>query len=68
MNLSEAYEALKRRFKVLVKSSLVIVLACDGGVEVSLFNHGRMLIKNVKDEKSALTVYNRIIRELGLKL
>jgi len=67
MNLSEAYEALRRRFRVLVKSSLVIVLAYNGGVEVSLFNHGRMLIKNVRDEESALTVYNRIIGELGLK-
>jgi len=68
MKLSEAYETLKRHFKVLVKSSLVIVFKYNGGVEVSLFNHGRMLIKNAKDEKSALTVYNRIIRELGLKL
>ncbi len=64
IKLSEAYETLKHQFKVLVKSSLVIVLQYNGGVEVSLFNQGRMLIKNVKDEKSALTVYNRIIREL----
>jgi len=68
MKLSEAYETLKQHFKMLVRSSLVIVFKYNGGVEVSLFNHGRMLIKNVKDEKSALTVYNRIVRELGLKL
>jgi hypothetical protein len=28
--------------------------------EISLFNGGRMLIKNVKDEKSALSVYKEI--------
>ena len=67
MKLGEAYEALKNRFKVLVKSSFVIVFQYNGGIEVSLFNHGRMLIKNVKDEKSALTVYNKIIRELRLE-
>jgi len=60
MKLSEAYEALKHRFRVLVKSSLVIVFKYNGGIEVSLFNHGRMLMKNVTDEKSALTVYERI--------
>ncbi|MDH5779232.1 MAG: HesA/MoeB/ThiF family protein [Candidatus Bathyarchaeota archaeon] len=67
MELSEAYKALKERYNVLVKSSLVIVFEYKGGIEVSLFNRGRMLIKNVKDEKSALAVYNRIMRELGLE-
>jgi len=66
IKLSEAYETLKNRFKILIKSSLVIVFEYNGGIEVSFFNHGRMLIKNVKDEKSALTVYNRIIGEFGL--
>jgi len=35
---------------------------------VSLFNSGRMLIKNVKDEESALQMYNKIIEKLGVKL
>jgi len=68
MELSEIYETLKRYFKVIVKSSLVIVFQYNGGVEVSLFNGGRMLIKNVEDEESALQVYNKIIKKLGLKL
>lgn len=68
MNLNRVYETLKRHFRVIVKSSLVVVFKYDRDVEVSLFNHGRMLIKNVEDEKSALTVYNRVIRELGLKV
>jgi hypothetical protein len=36
------------------------------GVEVSLFNQGRMLLKNVKDEESALEVYNKVMENLGL--
>ncbi len=68
MKLGEIYETIKRHFRVLVKSSLVIVFQYDGGVEVSLFNSGRMLIKNVKDEESALQMYNKIIEKLGVRL
>jgi len=66
-SLSETYEVLKRHFKVLVKSSLVVVFEYNGGVEVSLFNRGRMLIKNVRDEKSALNVYASVMRKLGIE-
>lgn len=66
--LEEMYETLKNYFKIIVKSSLVIVFQYNGGIEVSLFNRGRMLIKNVKDEKSALRVYNKIIQKLESKL
>ena len=68
MKLGEIYETLRRHFRILVKSSLVIVFQYDGDVEVSLFNRGRMLIKNVKDEESALQVYNKVIEKLGVKL
>jgi len=67
IDLNETYKILKRTFKVLMRSSFVVVLKYPNDVEVSLFNHGRMLIKNVKDEKSALQVYQEIIRSLGLK-
>jgi hypothetical protein len=33
---------------------------------VSLFNGGRMLIKNVKDEAAALRVYREILKKLNL--
>lgn len=68
MKLGEIYETLRRHFRILVKSSLVVVFQYDGGVEVSLFSRGRMLIKNVKDEESALQVYNKVIEKLGAKL
>jgi hypothetical protein len=50
---------------MLMKSSLVLVFEYDGGVEVSLFRPGRMLIKNVEDEESALKVYKNVIEKLG---
>ena len=68
MDLEEIHNRLKRHFKMLVKSSLVIVFEYEGGVEVSLFRPGRMLIKNVEDEEAALKVYKGIINKLGLKI
>jgi len=67
LSLNELYERLKNRFKILLKSTFVIVFQYDGGIEVSLFNGGRMLIKNVKDEKAALNVHNAVFKTLGLK-
>ena len=32
--------------------------------EVSLFNGGRMLIKGVADEKTALAVYSEILKKI----
>jgi adenylyltransferase/sulfurtransferase len=68
MELDEIHARLKHHFKVLIKSSLVIVFEYNGGVEVSLFKPGRMLIKNVEDEESALKVYKDIINRLGVKI
>jgi hypothetical protein len=36
------------------------------GLEVRLFNGGRMLIKNVADEKAALKAYKEIVSALNL--
>jgi len=65
VSLGELYERLRHHFRIIIKSSLVIVFEYDG-VEVSLFNRGRMLIKNVEDEESALKVYNKVLEKLGL--
>jgi len=68
MELEEIHSKLKPHFKMLMKSSLVIVFEYDGGVEVSLFRPGRMLIKNVEDEEEALKIYKDIINKLGVKM
>jgi adenylyltransferase/sulfurtransferase len=65
VSLGDLYERLRRHFRIIIKSSLVIVFEYDG-VEISLFNRGRMLIKNVEDEESALKVYSKVMEKLGL--
>jgi molybdopterin/thiamine biosynthesis adenylyltransferase len=67
MSLDRIHAKLKKQFKILLKSSLVIVFKYDSDVEVSLFNGGRMLVKNAKDEKSALNVRRAIFKTLGLR-
>lgn len=65
LSLSEAYVHVKEHFKVRIKSRLAIIFDYKD-FEVTLFNDGRMLIKNVKDEKAAVKVYREIARKLGL--
>jgi adenylyltransferase/sulfurtransferase len=64
-NLNKVYESIRRQFRVRVKSSLALIFDYKG-YEISLFHGGRMLIKNVKDEKSALRVYREVTEKLGL--
>jgi len=68
MKLEEIHNKLKSHFKMLMRSSLVIVFEYDGGVEVSLFKPGRMLIKNVEDAEEALKIYKNIISKLGVEI
>ncbi|MGA9388235.1 MAG: HesA/MoeB/ThiF family protein [Candidatus Bathyarchaeia archaeon] len=65
LKLSEVYELIKQQFRIRVKSQLAIIFEYKN-YEISLFNDGRMLIKNAIDEESALTVYREIVRKLGL--
>jgi adenylyltransferase/sulfurtransferase len=65
MNLDEVYESIRKRFKVRIKSRLAIIFAYKN-FEISLFSGGRMLIKNVNDEESALKVYKEITKKLGV--
>ena len=64
MNLNDAYSSIKKDFKIRIKSKLAIIFDYKN-YEVTLFNGGRMLIKNVKTEKAALDVYGQIRRKLG---
>lgn len=65
MNLNEVYESIRKRFKVRIKSQLAIIFDYEN-FEISLFSGGRMLIKNVNDEESALKVYKEITKKLGV--
>lgn len=63
LTLGEAYESIRRQFKVRVRSQLAVIFSYRD-FEISLFNGGRMLIKNVHDEKSALRIYREVLRKL----
>jgi adenylyltransferase/sulfurtransferase len=63
MSLNEIYVSIKRQFKVRVKSQLAIIFDYKT-FEITFFNGGRMLIKNVDDEKSALAAYREVIAKL----
>jgi len=65
LNLNEVYESIRKRFKVRIKSRLAIIFDYKN-FEISLFSGGRMLIKNVNDEKAALKVYKEITKKLGI--
>jgi adenylyltransferase/sulfurtransferase len=66
LNLAEVYETVRQRFNVRVKSHLAIIFDYED-LEVSLFNGGRMLIKNIQNEKSALKAYREILKKLNVK-
>lgn len=65
LNLNQIHEAIKEQFKVRVKSSLAIIFNYKN-YEISLFNGGRMLIKNVDNEESALEIYREILQKLRI--
>jgi adenylyltransferase/sulfurtransferase len=52
-------------FRVRVRSRLAVIFDYRGH-EVSLFGDGRMLIKGVVDEESALRVYGEVLERLGV--
>jgi adenylyltransferase/sulfurtransferase len=64
LNLDEVYMLISKKFNIRLKSRLALMFDYKT-YEVSLFNGGRMLIKGVADEKTALNVYREIIRKLG---
>jgi molybdopterin/thiamine biosynthesis adenylyltransferase len=64
LSLDEIYESIRRNFKVRMKSQLAIIFDYKS-YEISLFNGGRMLIKNVRNEESALKVYREITGKFG---
>jgi len=63
LTINEMYNRLREHFKILLKSSLVVVLK-HNDAEVSIFKGGRMLIKNVRNEEEALKVYEAVMNRL----
>jgi len=66
LNLDEVYPHVNKAFKMRLKSKLALMFNYKT-YEVSLFNGGRMLIKGVADEKTALTVYREILKKINAR-
>jgi molybdopterin/thiamine biosynthesis adenylyltransferase len=65
LNLDEVYPQVRKAFKLRLRSKLALMFDYKA-YEVSLFNGGRMLIKGVADEKTALTVYREILKKISV--
>jgi molybdopterin-synthase adenylyltransferase len=66
MNLDDIYNRIQKcGYHIRVKSHLALMFDYKD-LEVSLFNGGRMLIKNVPDEVKALKAYREILGKLGI--
>jgi molybdopterin/thiamine biosynthesis adenylyltransferase len=63
-NLGEIYPMVNKQFNVCLKSRLALMFKYKE-YEVSLFNGGRMLIKNVGNEQEALKAYREILSKLN---
>jgi molybdopterin/thiamine biosynthesis adenylyltransferase len=63
LNLEEAYPLISKQFNVRLKSRLALMFDYKS-YEVSLFNGGRMLLKGVANEETALTVYREILKKI----
>jgi molybdopterin/thiamine biosynthesis adenylyltransferase len=64
LNLEEVYPMVNKQFNVRLKSRLALMFKYKE-YEVSLFNGGRMLIKNVGNEQEALKAYREILSKLN---
>jgi len=65
LNLEAIHTKIKENFKIRIKSSMAIVFT-HKNYEITLFNGGRMLIKNVPDEETATKIYKEILQKIGL--
>jgi adenylyltransferase/sulfurtransferase len=65
LNLNQIYEKIKHPFKIHIKSQLAIIFNYKN-LEITLFNNGRMLIKNIKNEKEAQKIYKEITQKLQI--
>jgi len=64
IDLRSVPRRLGKATKIHLKTPMAIVFQFDG-YEVSLFNHGRMLIKGIDSEQRALEVYGKVIAKVA---
>jgi adenylyltransferase/sulfurtransferase len=64
IDLRSVPKRLGKGVKIHLRTPMAVVFSFDG-CEVSLFSHGRMLIKGTDSEQHALALYNKILGRIG---
>jgi adenylyltransferase/sulfurtransferase len=65
LNIEKIHAKIKENFKIRLKTSTAIVFT-HKNYEITIFNGGRTLIKNVPNEETAIEIYNEIKHKIGL--
>jgi hypothetical protein len=67
-NMNDACDKLKKQhFKIRVKSQMVLMFDYMK-LDVSLFDGGRMLIKNVTDKETPVKAYRDILKTINIQI
>ena len=67
-NMNDACDKLKKQhFKIRVKSQMVLMFDYMK-LDVSLFDGGRMLIKNVTDKETPVKAYKEILKTINIQI
>jgi adenylyltransferase/sulfurtransferase len=64
LNLQELSKIIGANYQILLKTPMVLVFVYKGH-EISLFEKGRMLIKNVRSEDEAQEIFGTVARMIG---
>jgi hypothetical protein len=67
-NMNDACDKIKKQhFKIRVKSQMVLMFDYMK-LDVSLFDGGRMLIKNVTDKETPVKAYRDILKTINIQI
>jgi hypothetical protein len=67
-NMNDACDKIKKHhFKIRVKSQMVLMFDYMK-LDVSLFDGGRMLIKNVTDKETPVKAYRDILKTINIQI
>jgi hypothetical protein len=66
-NMNDACDKIKKSCKIRVKSPMVLMFDYMK-LDISLFDSGRMLIKNVHDKETPLKAYREILKTLNVTI
>ena len=67
LDLNDAHNKIKKQCKIRLKSQMVLMFDYMK-LDVSLFDGGRMLIKNVHDKETPVKAYREILKAINVTM